>query len=373
MKYRPLSCIGIALALAIVFIASTPEVFAGGHSDSDMSFWKPNLLYLHARESRRLYVEVDIVEGCQPDNGTIESLHDFLKEYCDKPDGIKIHINPPIKAKDSIVTKPEMIALGNMNGPDDQMPLSTAYLYVLFYDSTKLTSPKYKKSMNPYVRLLPYPSAIFIDINYINKANMGLLRDHQAQLLKHEAAHLLGLNWSKENSPLHCSNKKCLMYESYQIDVFKAIFQKVRPKEFCDSCKTHLNMARTSRQNTNLRFIGPLMVRSEKDYHILSLPGFIKIHFGSLGSVVWQDVLVQAQMETEARNAQPDITTVVIGSDSNTSFDRSDDTKKLFASVKNDPCRQVRNGINAIEAGLNSNDKQLTKISRTTASWLKKW
>ncbi len=378
MKGRLTSYLYTALlSVAIVFIGSSSQAIGEEISDStDLSYWKPHLLYLHGKQCQRLYVEIDTVEGCEPDAGTIKSLQQFLKQYCDKPGGIKIVKDSLIQAKDTNLTKPELLALRYMNGPDELMPDSTAYLYVLFYDSTKLTAQKYKKSMNPYVRILPYPSAIFIDINYINKSNMGLLRKHQGQLLKHEAGHILGLNWSqKANSPWHCPNKKCLMYDRYEIDILKVLtFQKIRPKEFCNSCKEHLNKTRESQDDTDLRFMGTVMVRSERDYHVLSLPGFVKLHFGSLSSVRWQDVLAEAQTETAIRNAQPDTVTVVVGTDKGTGFDEeSAALNKVLASAKNDPCRTVRLGVNAIEQGLNRNYRQVTSNNTTAASWMKQW
>lgn len=330
---------------------------------------------MHGKQCQRLYVEIDIVKGSEPAPETIESLRQFLKQYCDKPSGIKIVKDSLIPPDDTNLTKPEMLALRYMNGPDELMPQSTAYLYILFYDSTQLTAQKYKQSMNPYVRILPYPSAIYIDMNYINKRNMGALREHQEQLLKHEAGHILGLNWSrKANSPWHCPNKKCLMYARYEIDMLQVLkLKKMRPKEFCDSCSSYLNETRESRDDTDLRFMGPVMVRSEKDYHVLSLPGFVKLHFGSLKSVQWQKVLLQAQIETAILTARPDTVAVVVGTDNAADFDKSEALNKVLATAKNDPCQTVRLGVNAIEQGLNRKHRQVASNKRSTASWMRQW
>ena len=365
-----------AVSVVIFFTGCSSQAYVkSGGNLTDLSFWKPNLLYLKDTQCDRLYVELDIVKGSEPDNETIESLQQFLEQYCDKPGGIKIVRDSLIPAKDTNLAKPELLALRYMNGPDGLMPKSTAYLYVLFYDSTKLTAQKYKRPMNPYVRILPYPSAVFIDINYINKRNGGLLREHQGQLLKHEVGHILGLNWSqKASSPWHCPDKKCLMYDRYEMDVLKVLtFQKIPKKELCYSCKEYLNNTRESQDDTNLRFMCPVMVRSERDYHVLSLPGFAKIHFGSLNSVQWQDVLAEAQTQTAIHNAQPDTVTVVMGTDKGTGLEDSAALKKVLATAMNDPCRTVRMGVNAIEQELNRNYGQVANNNTTAASWMKQW
>jgi hypothetical protein len=114
-------------------------------------------------------------------------------------------------------------------------------------------------------------------------------------------------------------------------------------------------------------------VRSEKDYHVLSLPGFVKLHFGKLDSIRWQYVLAQAQIETPMRAAKPDTVAVVMGSDQVMDPDSSPELKQLIATAKNDPCQTVRLGVNMIEKGLAGKYKQVSKSPKTTSSWLKQW
>ncbi len=361
--------------VTLVFGGCGTQTYVKNSGSTDLSFWQPNLLYLHGNQCQRLYVEVDTVEGSEPDAETIESLRQFLTQYCDKPGGIKIVEDSLIRPEDADTTRPELLALRYMDGPDRIMTESTAYLYILFYDSTRLTAQKYKQHMNPYVRVLPYPSAIYIDTNYINKTNMGALSEHQDQLLKHEAGHILGLNWSqKANSPWHCKDRACLMYGTYDVDIFKLLtFQKTAKKELCNSCKGYLTETRNSQEDTDLRFMGPVMVRSEKDYHVLSLPGFVKLHFGSLNSVRWQDVLAQAQTETPIRASKPDSVAVVIGTEHGEGVDESMTLSEVIATAKNDPCQTVRLGVNTIQQGLNRKYRQVSSNKKTTASWMKQW
>jgi hypothetical protein len=49
-----------------------------------------DLLYLLSKPYPRLHVQVDAVEGCQPDEKTIDTVRSVLGQYCDKPGGIQI-------------------------------------------------------------------------------------------------------------------------------------------------------------------------------------------------------------------------------------------------------------------------------------------
>jgi hypothetical protein len=361
----------IFCTLCLVCFQCSSQTLADTTGADNLSFWKPNLLYQNGRQCQRLYVEIDTLQGCQPDDDTISSLGLFLKQYCAKPGGIKIIQENFAASSDTDLTRPELLALEQMNGPDEIMPESTAYLYILFYDSKKLTG-KNKKLIAPFVRLLPYPSAIYIDISYINKHSFGGLRKHQAQLLKHEVGHVLGLKWSQEeNHDWHCPKKECLMYKNYEIDFFKLFtFQKIPQKEFCQSCKEYLNKTGSDQQDETLRFMGPVMVRSEKDYHVLSLPGFVKIHIGSLDSVKWTDVLAQAKIETPISASKPNSIAIVVGADDSAGIDESAINDKIIAAAKTDPSITIRRGANAIQQGLN---KQAASSNKTVASWMKKW
>ena len=76
-----------------------------------LNFWKPHLLYLQPDECKSLYVELNAVEGCEPNQETIARLRAFLTQYCDKPESIRIVSNPPIARSDSRVTRPEILSL----------------------------------------------------------------------------------------------------------------------------------------------------------------------------------------------------------------------------------------------------------------------
>ena len=67
------------------------------------------------------------------------------------------------------------------------------------------------------------------------------------------------------------------MYETDKVNTLP--FQKHQQKDFCELCKSDLEVARAGGADPRLKFMGPVMVRSENDYHVLSLPAFVKLHY----------------------------------------------------------------------------------------------
>lgn len=357
MENRLTSHIYIAvLSVAILFTGCTTQTSVRKNSDStDLSFWKPNLLYLNSTQYDRLYVEIDVVEGCQPRAESIEALRKFLEKYCNKPAGIEIVHDSRIKTADAKASKPELLGLRHMAGPPAAANNErTAYLYILFYDSAELIGKDYDRSVNPYVRILPYPSAIYIDMKYVRKEYMGALKDHEGELLIHEAAHVLGLTWSENNTAAnHCKKKACLMNERYEVDMFKVLTsQKLTEKQFCKSCLDYLENAGKNESDINLKFIGPLLVRTEKDYHVIALPSFVKLYFGSMDTIIWQDVLAEARIEVPIRAGMPDTVAVVMGADHVNVPEDMASLHRVISNAENDPYQTVRLGINIIKKGL---------------------
>ena len=73
---------GLCLIILLLSGCGT-QLTAKGNSDPlEMNFWAPNLLYLNSSKCQRLYVEIDTVQGSEPNTETIESLREFLKQYC---------------------------------------------------------------------------------------------------------------------------------------------------------------------------------------------------------------------------------------------------------------------------------------------------
>ena len=260
-----------------------------------LGFWKPYLLYLQSTPCQSLYVEVDAVQGCEPSQESIEALHQFLLKYCDKPAGIQIVKGDPIHVEDANALDVKLLALRHMAGPNpSKYSETTAYLYILFYDSSLLSGGKYPKGQAPYVDWLMYPAAVYMDRRYFKKHHAS---EYEAKLLLHEVGHVLGLTRNQTHGDgKHCRDKSCIMHENYKVSLFRKLtFQKQRQEDICELCKKDLERAKTSERDPKLKFLGPALVRSEEGYHVLSLPSFVRVEFGSLKSLKWQDVLHQAQ------------------------------------------------------------------------------
>ena len=135
------------------------------------------------------------------------------------------------------------------------------------------------------------------------------------------------------------------MYRRYNVN----LFGKTPKKRLCPLCRVDINTAKKTSADTALRFIGPVMVRSEKDYHILALPSFIKIYFGSLDSIVPRDLIAEARQIIASHAAKPDSVAVVIDIDGLP--DAKKDPRKLLQAVNKamkDPYSTVRLGVNTI-------------------------
>jgi tetratricopeptide (TPR) repeat protein len=300
---RRLSVSGF-LAAGIVFIAcnfltgcSTSKP-ARSQSEPDplelTSFWRPHLLYILSSPYKRLYVEVDAVEGCVPSDAVLNKLHDFLVIHCDKPDGINIVRGDVIPSATARGMPLRALARKFINGPPDLATSAPpAYLYVLFYDpalcdkpaatnASQLTastaSAREPTPQRPHVDFLPYPPVMYINPRY------GPARV-QADLLIHEAGHELGLaGRTNDASDYHCLDENCLMNWTLRYHIGRRLLGKdpIKQHHLCERCLAQLAESAKQPPPANIRFVGPVLVRSETGYHVLSLPDRVKIIAGNL-------------------------------------------------------------------------------------------
>jgi hypothetical protein len=258
------------------------------------SFCQPQLFYLLPSPYTRLYVEVDAVEGCQPSDANLNKLRDFLTTYCNKPDGIEIARGDVIPAVTARGVPPEALARKFLNGPpDNKAQPPPAYLYVLYYDSAlcdkppiadasqsgaKVTGRLHQALRNPHVDFLPYAPVIYINHRYGP-------RIAQNDLLAHEAGHELGLAGRQTfASDYHCLDKSCLMYWTIRLHMLRSLLgmDPIKQHNLCEHCLAQLAESAKKSPPANLRFVGPVLVRSEIGYHVLSLPDCVKIVAGDL-------------------------------------------------------------------------------------------
>lgn len=286
----------LVLSCACLTSCSTPKS-ARSQSDPDplqlTSFWQPHLLYILSSPYRRMYVEVDAVEGCIPSDAMLKKLHDFLATYCDKPDGIEIVRGDVIPAATARGIPLRALARKFLNGPpDENTSAPPAYLYVLCCDPALCDKPATNVGQlaittktareptvkNPHVDFLPYPPVIYFNSRYGPEKVQG-------DFLAHEAGHELGLagrtNYAAE---YHCLDQNCLMNWTIRYHIVRRLLgmDPIKQHALCKRCIAQLAESAKQPPLSNLRFVGPVLVRSEKGYHVLSLPDRVKIIAGNL-------------------------------------------------------------------------------------------
>jgi hypothetical protein len=254
--------------------------------------WKPHLLYLLPAPHSRLYVEVDAVEGCAPDEIELQKLRDFLSTYCNKPGGIEIVRSEVIPIKAATGLSPRALARKYMKGPDTNTASPPAFMYVLFYSDalcqntatgnvglpgTSKTAPRRPKMKipNPYSDVLPYPATYF-NVRYFRGTGRN-------EMLQHEAGHLLGLvRRPAYASGLHCLDKTCLMNATLVVHIGRLLTFRdpIVQHRLCDRCVADLAEYSKQAPLSNLRYVGPVLVRSESGYQVLSLPDRVMLEVG---------------------------------------------------------------------------------------------
>lgn len=254
-------------------------------------FWEPHKLYLHASLHSRLHVEVDAVEGCSPSEETLGKLREFLRKHCDKPGGIEIVRSDVIPRHDAVGVLPSALARKFLNGPagrkGEEIP---AYLYVLFYSDVLSDRPSVRetghqgaraaarsrlRNRNPHVDMLPYPAMIYMNVEWHPKSL------HDGALL-HEAGHVLGLAFRpSEASAGHCTNDGCLMNPSVHLVRYLLGLERPLREKLCDRCLAQFAAGRENPAKGNVRFVGPVLVRSAPGYDVLSLPNRTHVIVGN--------------------------------------------------------------------------------------------
>lgn len=269
------------------------------------SFWKPHRLYLDPLPHDRLYVEVDAVEGCEPSRAELQALGDVLQAHCRKPRGIEICQSSTIPKAEARGLSRRELARGWMNGPPAGKR-SPAYLYVLYYDD-RLGSRKEAARAKPHTELLPYPSAIFINRGY----RPLLKRWMMIPVIKHEAGHVLGLAMRPQNAQAaHCTETECLMQQNVAFHISRLLTGRdpVTQKTFCQHCLRQLETTSKQPPPTNLSFIGPVLVREQQGYRVLSLQGATALAIGGGREAAAKDFLNQERNRKTGPGENPDQT-----------------------------------------------------------------
>jgi hypothetical protein len=187
----------------------------------------------------------------------------------------------------------DSLAAGYLDGPPTQTnSAAPAFLYVLFYDNrvnaNVLQSPReasqrplkdplpaaMSRRENPHVNFLQYQSMIYFDISY--GPDMWEPKEFPELCLLHEAGHTLGLV-SREGrvKTAHCTNSVCLMQPTFKMRYYVIPWLKdKRPKAaLCADCEAELQQRKGLTATNQMRFVGPVLVRTMPTYSVFSLPG----------------------------------------------------------------------------------------------------
>jgi len=253
--------------------------------------WQPYLLYLLATPHPRLYVEVDAVAGCAPSDATLNKLREFLTTYCEKPEGIEIVRRPLISKPEAHGMPPRALARKFLAGPPAGPGAAPAFMYVLYYDSAlsgeplptppgQMASPARRPRFNehPHADILPYP-AIYVNVRYRFEKWIP------DEMLLHETGHLLGLVSRPEFAAgHHCLDPNCLMNRTLRISMSHAFLGRPPTSQIqlCGRCMQELEDSLKLPPPANLRYAGPVLIRSENGYEVLALPNRVKVVFGAL-------------------------------------------------------------------------------------------
>jgi len=266
-------------------------------------FGDAHLMYFRPEPYRRLYVEVDAVEGTEFSATELAELETILREWTQKPDGVSVMPSSLIPRSAARGHSSDSLARRYLDGPAATTNESqSAYLYVLVYDNrvnrnpvqspragslwpTKdKVSPRIAAPENPRVVAFPYPAMIYVDRSWLG----GLLpKKYWQRTLLHEAGHILGLvGRESQVERRHCATNWCLMHahtsENIKSDIVHWL-KREKPKPYlCEACATELRQYQTSTDTISTRFVGPVLVRAMPSYHVLALPAFCGLFIGDV-------------------------------------------------------------------------------------------
>lgn len=163
-----------------------------------------------------LRVEIQYMEGFEPDKESLYNLRIFLQQYLDKPDGIFLEVKQIGKTANPVLNRQELLEL-ERNSRTVYTRGKELGVFILYTDGH-------------------YINEKIAGLAYLNTSAVlfgKMIRDHSGKIgqpdrtklettvLLHEVGHLLGLinkgsamlsDHQDEDHQGHCRNKECLMY-----------------------------------------------------------------------------------------------------------------------------------------------------------------
>lgn len=209
----------VVLALAM---AGCERVIAGEEERSDKAYLHNLRIGASAKDLLRadrytaVRVEVQYMEGFEPNKTSLYNLQAFLQQYLDKPKGIYLEVKQIDPAADKIINREDVLGLERI--------YRTVYtqrkelgLYILY------TNGRYN---NEKIAGLAYRNTSAVLFGQMIKDHSGKIGQPdrtklETTVLLHEIGHLLGLinkgsdmvtDHQDEAHHGHCNNEDCLMY-----------------------------------------------------------------------------------------------------------------------------------------------------------------
>jgi hypothetical protein len=332
------------LVLSCAFVLSGGVAAAGKDPAQLPQAFAPEVMYLQPSPYERLYVKVDRVEGTTVDARWLADLKDFLAAHCRKPGGIQMAQGAPIPLAAARGLSPSEIAGMRIEGPPAGA-VRTAYLYVLFYDSSKLGR---RRPDNPHVSYGDYPCAIYYDIAYARKEQAYFA----ANALRHEAGHALGLCKDRSHGDgAHCSNRSCLMYWTFELRRGWSRSPPAR-KQLCSDCLRDLRQTRVSRPDGRFFFAGPVLVRQEKSYWVLSYPGVVGLAFDKRHAMDWRGLVRNYRAWIRTQGKSTDGSICAIWQLEARGRERIAHLKRAIEQARNDPSPLVQDTARQVQRQL---------------------
>lgn len=163
-----------------------------------------------------LRVEIQYMEGFEPDTEALYNLRAFLWKYLNKKDGIFIETKKIDNAADTVLNRADVLLLEGQNRTVYNREKELG-LYLLYTNGAYI---------NPKILGLAYQNTSAVIFGRLIQNHSGKIGQPdrtklETTVLLHEMGHLLGLinNGSEmlsdhqdENHHGHCKNKDCLMY-----------------------------------------------------------------------------------------------------------------------------------------------------------------
>lgn len=245
MKLRTL-----AFLLTLLVVTGCIKTIAGDDDYIDNRAFHNQKVGLSAADLLRdekytsLNIEVQYMEGFEPDPTALKNLQFFLFEHLHKPKGIFITTKQIVAAAEPSLTLEQVVAIERANRTafvqDNQLTVYILYTNT-YYTESRMLGWAYKNT-----------SAVLFGKKILEHARREDTPDRtilESNVLKHEMGHLLGLvsvgtplqsDHKDDKHGKHCSNPQCLMYHVVDTKKPFRLLLKSEMAELDDACREDL-------------------------------------------------------------------------------------------------------------------------------------